>query len=114
MNTNESNSFIVNPSDLILITGATGFIGHRVVNALLERGFWNLRCLMRPSSKTAPLQAVLDSYEHGAGVELMKGNLQSRDDCDAAVKGAAVIIHLAAGRGEKSFPDAFMNSVVTT
>jgi nucleoside-diphosphate-sugar epimerase len=26
----------------------------------------------------------------------------------------AVIIHLAAARGEKSFPDAFMNSVVTT
>ena len=26
----------------------------------------------------------------------------------------AVIFHLAAGRGEKSFPDAFMNSVVTT
>src|SRR5581483_5015310 len=31
-----------------------------------------------------------------------------------AAKDAAVIFHLAAGRGEKSFPDAFLNSVVTT
>ena len=31
-----------------------------------------------------------------------------------ATKNAAVIYHLAAGRGEKSYPDAFMNSVVTT
>jgi len=31
-----------------------------------------------------------------------------------ATAGVAVIYHLAAGRGEKSFPDAFLNSVVTT
>jgi nucleoside-diphosphate-sugar epimerase len=31
-----------------------------------------------------------------------------------ATRDAAVILHLAAGRGEKSFPDAFLNSVVTT
>ena len=49
-----------------------------------------------------------------ARVEVLEGNLLSRDDCRAAASGAAVIFHLAAGRGEKSFPDAFMNSVVTT
>ena len=32
----------------------------------------------------------------------------------SAARNAKVIFHLAAGRGEKSFPDAFMNSVVTT
>ena len=47
-------------------------------------------------------------------MEIVKGNLLSRADCDAATKDAAVIFHLAAGTGEKSFPDAFMNSVVTT
>jgi len=30
------------------------------------------------------------------------------------VRGAAVIYHLAAGRGEKFYPDAYLNSVVTT
>ena len=47
-------------------------------------------------------------------MELMKGNLLSSEDCAAATKDVAVIFHLAAGTGEKSFPDAFMNSVVTT
>jgi nucleoside-diphosphate-sugar epimerase len=45
---------------------------------------------------------------------VLKGNLLSRADCEAACKDVAVIFHLAAGTGEKSFPDAFMNSVVTT
>jgi len=44
----------------------------------------------------------------------MKGNLLSSEDCTTATKDVAVIFHLAAGTGEKSFPDAFMNSVVTT
>jgi nucleoside-diphosphate-sugar epimerase len=45
---------------------------------------------------------------------VIEGNLLSPNDCQAAVSGAAVIYHLAAARGEKSIPDAFMNSVVTT
>jgi nucleoside-diphosphate-sugar epimerase len=47
-------------------------------------------------------------------VEVFTGNLLSREDCDIAVQGAAVIFHLAASRGEKSVPEAFRNSVVTT
>ena len=44
----------------------------------------------------------------------MIGNLLSPGDCARAVRNANVIFHLAAGRGEKSYPDAFLNSVVTT
>jgi nucleoside-diphosphate-sugar epimerase len=54
----------------------------------------------------------------GAGtagrVEVIKGNLLSRGDCYSATKDVSVIYHLAAGRGERSFPDAFLNSVVIT
>jgi nucleoside-diphosphate-sugar epimerase len=50
----------------------------------------------------------------GANVEIVEGNLLSGADCLEATKGAALVLHLAAARGEKSFPDAFMNSVVTT
>src|SRR5213078_3420280 len=49
-----------------------------------------------------------------ARIEVFKGNLLSPEDCAAATKDVAVIFHLAAGRGEKSFADSFMNSVVTT
>ena len=114
MNSTETNSLIVRPDDLILVTGATGFIGRRVVKALLDLGFRNLRCLARPSSNMEGLEAVLRARESGARVEIVTGNLLSADDCAAVAKGAAVVFHLAAGRGEKSFPDAFVNSVVTT
>jgi nucleoside-diphosphate-sugar epimerase len=50
----------------------------------------------------------------GARIDLVRGNLLSRQDCEAACKDVTSIFHLAAGTGEKSFPDAFMNSVVTT
>jgi nucleoside-diphosphate-sugar epimerase len=114
MSATKTNSFIVRPDDLILVTGATGFIGRRVVKALLDRGFRNLRCLTRSSSHRDGLEAVLTAHKGAARVEITTGNLLSRDDCAVAAKGAAVVLHLAAGRGEKSFPDAFVNSVVTT
>jgi len=107
------DTFIVGPDDPILITGATGFIGSRVVERLLARGFRNLRCLTRRTGERSRLEALAHARD-GARVEVMHGNLLSRDDCAAATAGAAVIFHLAAARGEKSFPDAFMNSVVTT
>jgi len=44
----------------------------------------------------------------------MTGNLLSADDCREISRDAALVLHLAAGTGHKSFPDAFINSVVTT
>ena len=110
----QPNSLIAGPDDCVLVTGATGFIGRRVVGALLDLGFRNLRCLSRPSSNMDGLETVLRAHENGAQVEIMTGNLLSAEDCAAAAKGAVVVFHLAAGKGEKSFPDAFLNSVVTT
>jgi nucleoside-diphosphate-sugar epimerase len=107
-------SSIIGPDDLILVTGAAGFIGARVVEALLERGFRNIRCFARPYGKPGRIEALLEKQRYGTRLELFRGNLLHRDDCAAAVKGAAVVFHLAAGRGEKSFPDAYMNSVITT
>jgi nucleoside-diphosphate-sugar epimerase len=108
------DAFIVGPDDPVLITGAAGFIGSRVVRRLLDRGFRNIRCLARPSSNIAAFDAVTGRRGDGATVEVVEGNLLSRDDCAAATRDVKVIYHLAAARGEKSFPDAFMNSVVTT
>lgn len=104
---------IVGADDRILVTGAAGFIGTRVVERLLDRGFRNVRCFARPAADRKRVHALTGCRE-SARVEVFEGNLLSQDDCHAAARGAAVILHLAAGRGEKSFPDAFMNSVVTT
>lgn len=104
---------IINPSDRILVTGAGGFIGRRVVENLLNRGYGRLRLFVRPSTSLEHLQRILGSVDT-AGVELFTGNLLSPVDCLQATQEVAVIYHLAAGRGEKSVPDAYMNSVVTT
>lgn len=109
-----SGSFIADADDLILITGANGFIGGHVVRSLLALGFRNIRCFVRPTSDLASLNALLASKHSHARIDLMRGNLLSISDCMAATDKAAVVIHLAAGRGEKSFPDAYLNSVVTT
>jgi len=109
----DSHTFIIGPDDRILVTGAAGFIGHRLVRQLLEYGFRSLRCLVRPSANQERVQA-LRLCADDSPLELTYGNLLSRDDCAAACKDAAVVFHLAASRGEKSYSDAFMNSVITT
>lgn len=106
--------FIAGPDDRILITGASGFIGRSLVKILFDRGFRNLRLFVRPSGKVAALEALSAQCTNGARPEIVKGNLLSREDCIRATNGATVVYHLAAGTGEKSFPAAFMGSVVTT
>ena len=113
MNQPDEKDFIISENDLVLVTGATGFIGSRVIEHLLERGFKRIRCFARPSAKASQLWA-LNRLHDTSGLEVFQGNLLSKEDCIAATKDVAVVVHLAAGRGEKSFPDAFMNSVVTT
>ncbi|MFL6436473.1 MAG: NAD-dependent epimerase/dehydratase family protein [Terriglobales bacterium] len=103
---------IVGQSDPILITGANGFIGSSVVEALLRAGFTNLRCFVRPSSNLSRLEAVLERQEKHHAI-IIGGNLLAAGDCERAAKDAKVIYHLAAGI-EKTFPGSFMNSVVTT
>jgi nucleoside-diphosphate-sugar epimerase len=108
------DSFLVSPDDPILITGAAGFIGSRVVDGLLNQGFRNLVCFVRPSGKLATIEEIANRRPPGAQIRVVKGNLLSRNDCEVACKDVALIVHLAAGTGEKSFPDAVMNSVVAT
>lgn len=114
MSQTEFGAFVIAREDRILVTGAAGFIGSRVVKCLLDFGFRRLRCFVRPSADPARVKALSDLCRDGAQMEIMSGNLLRREDCALAAKDTAVIFHLAAGRGEKSFSDAFVNSVVTT
>lgn len=107
------DSYIIRQDEVILITGATGFIGSRLLVSLLDLGFRNIRCLARPSSEKNQIEVIARRYPE-AHVEIVTGNLLSCEDCTSVSKDAAVVFHLAAGTGSGSFPDAFMNSVVTT
>ncbi|MGH9431790.1 MAG: NAD-dependent epimerase/dehydratase family protein [Terriglobia bacterium] len=114
MKLREHHRLIAEPGDLILVTGATGFIGTRLVASLLDLGFCNLRCFVRHSGAVHRIEDLSAQNQNGTRVEVVKGNLLSPEDCAAATRDVAVIFHLAAGRGEKAFADAFANSVVTT
>ena len=105
------DSYIINEHDTVLITGAGGFIGIKVVETLLEYGFRKLRCLVRSNRNLTQLQNM-GSTAH-ADVEVYQGNLLSRDDCRNIVKDVSVIYHLAAGI-DKTYPGCFLNSVVAT
>ena len=73
-------------SDKILVTGAAGFIGSRLIKMLYENGYKNLRT-------TSFTRTLRDSYD---GVEFIKGNLQDRTFCERVSKDVDVVFHCAA------------------
>jgi nucleoside-diphosphate-sugar epimerase len=108
-----NSEYIASADERILVTGSNGFIGSKVVEKLLEYGFANLRCFIRPSSRLDRLEKALSRFNAGKNVEFVKGDLLSRGDCRKAAEGVSIICHLAAGM-EKSFAGAFMNSALAT
>lgn len=108
---NRPEEYLIQSTDKILVTGANGFIGSRVVRNLLSQGFKNIRCLVRSATNIKTLQPL--EQEFGVSLEYLCGNLLSRNVCEAAAAGTRVIYHLAVG-GDKSFPGCVMNTVVTT
>lgn len=108
----DRNEYIIKAEETILVTGANGFIGSRVVRMLLSYGFKRVRCFARPTSNSGSLEAMIKEFSR-AGVEIVKGNLLSRENCMTAADGVSIIYHLAAGI-DKTFPGCFLNSVVTT
>lgn len=69
----------------IFVTGATGFVGHAVVRALLAHGFL-VRCLVRPGS-----EALLKGFE---SIDRVPGDVLEPDGLSPSVEGCAAVIHL--------------------
>jgi nucleoside-diphosphate-sugar epimerase len=82
------------------------------VASLLEQGFGTVRCMVRPSSRRASLEGVLQGRS-ARQAEIVVGDLTSRDDCLRVARDVCVVLHLAAGF-DKSFAGAFMNSAIAT
>ncbi len=108
-----NSEYIASLDNRILVTGSNGFIGTKVIEILLEYGFSNIRCLVRSSSRLGRLEQALSSFDAGRDVEIVTGDLLSREDCERAAENVSIIYHLAAGM-EKSFAGAFMNSALAT
>ncbi len=114
MSPSNERAFIIDKHEPMLITGAGGFIGSRVVERLARMGFTNIRCLVRSSRSSSILRSLELNDNTMPILQIIQGNLLSREDCIRAARDVRVIFHLAAGKGEKSYPEAFLNSVVTT
>ena len=72
----------------VLITGATGFIGGRLVEMLSFDYNVKIKCLVRDLSKCSQL-ARFDS------VEIFYGSLSDFDTVDKAVSGCDIVFHCA-------------------
>lgn len=69
----------------VLLTGASGFVGHHLVELLYNEGF-EIRCLVR---KTSKIDEIKDK------VKLVYGDVTTPSSLDEAVKDIDYIIHLA-------------------
>ena len=96
----------------MLVTGAAGFVGSRVIGTLLRLGFERVRCGVRRSSDLSLLQRAIPAG-HADRCEIVEANLLARDECEQLTAGVELVYHLVAGRG-KSFPGCYQGSVITT
>jgi nucleoside-diphosphate-sugar epimerase len=71
----------------VFVTGGTGFIGSRLVRALLGRGE-RVRCLVRHAARAGGLSRL--------GAEIIVGDIADRSALDRGLRGARAAIHLAA------------------
>jgi dihydroflavonol-4-reductase len=70
--------------DLILVTGATGFLGHNLVTHLV-RADYAVRALVRPLSNW--------QYLRDLGVDLAWGDVREVDSVQKAVEGCRFVVH---------------------
>ncbi len=105
-------AWIAETSAPVLVTGAAGFVGSRVVASLLRLGFTRIVCGVRRSSDRRLLQEAI-APEFADRCRIVEANLLSRDECRELAAGAEIVFHLVAGRG-KSFPHCFQGSVIST
>jgi 2-alkyl-3-oxoalkanoate reductase len=95
----------------VLITGATGFLGRRVASVFARSYQGEVRCLVRQGSDIAGLKESCG--ESFARLKLVWGTLLSRADCEAAVRGVDLVLHLASGTAGAP-AEYFLNSSAAT
>ncbi len=81
--------------ELIVVTGAGGFIGGHLIADLLRQGHTQLRAV-----DCKPTEAWWQLFPEVENLEL---DLQRREDCETACEGAATVYNLAADMGGMGF-----------
>ena len=96
----------------VLVTGAGGFLGRRIVESLLRKGVAQVRVHVRQAPPAGMLEGLRTDYPQ-ARIESVQANLLSRGSLEPMVEGVDCIVHAAAGT--KGAPaDMFANTLLTT
>lgn len=82
-------------NEKILVTGATGFVGSNLVEALVKKGY-KVRCLVREKSDSKFLQSL--------NVELAYGDVTDASSLANSLKNVKVVLHLAGILGKWGVP----------
>lgn len=90
---------VLNKDDLIVVTGAGGFIGGALVKYFHDQGFTRLRAV---DKKPLP-----DWYQRTPGVESLCLDLRDELNCRQACEGAREVYNLAADMGGMGFIERF-------
>lgn len=85
----------MNKDDLIVVTGAGGFIGGHLIENLKREGFTKLRGI--------DIKPFEEWYQISEGVENLQGDLKKIEECRRACKGARYVYNLAADMGGMGF-----------
>ena len=96
----------------ILVTGAGGFLGKRIIERLLAHGQTDLRAMVRDTSKADGIRQIAAKYPN-ANVEIVAVNLRNPSEIPPAIADCGIIIHAAAAL-KGSAAEMFMDSVVAS
>ncbi len=95
MGENKKAVDVLNKDDLILISGAGGFIGGSLARYFHDQGFTRIRAIDK--------KPLIEWYQRVPGVESLSLDLSERDNCRRAAEGAVEIYNLAADMGGMGF-----------
>lgn len=99
-------------SKSVVVTGATGYLGRRLIRTLLREPGLRICCLIRESSNTEPLLAEIPQAERHR-VCFATGSLQDEKFLAQHLQDADAVYHLAAALGG-SASTIFLNTIVPT
>ncbi len=99
MTENKKAVDLLSKDDLILITGAGGFIGGSLTRYFSEQGFTRIRAVDK--------KPFDEWYQLIPGVETLSLDLSHRESCQRAVEGAVEVYNLAADMGGMGFIENF-------